>query len=39
MDPKFYVLRDVATGKFLKRVGEKIEEQAEKPVPPLEDER
>lgn len=26
-----------ATGKFLKRVGEEIEEQAEKPVPPLEE--
>lgn len=26
-----------ATGKFLKRVGEKIEEQAEKPVPPEEE--
>ena len=26
-----------ATGKFLKRVGEKIEEQAEKPVPPAEE--
>ena len=26
-----------ATGKFLKRVGEKIEEQAEKPVPPVEE--
>ena len=25
------------TGKFLKRVGEKIEEQAEKPVPPAEE--
>lgn len=26
-----------ATGKFLKQVGEKIEEQAEKPVPPVEE--
>lgn len=26
-----------ATGKFLKRVGEKIEEQAEKPLPPAEE--
>lgn len=26
-----------ATGKFLKRVGEQIEEQAEKPVPPAEE--
>jgi hypothetical protein len=26
-----------ATGEFLKRVGEKIEEQAEKPVPPAEE--
>ena len=26
-----------ATGKFLQRVGEKIEEQAEKPVPPVEE--
>lgn len=26
-----------ATGKFLKRVGEKIEEQAEKPVPPADE--
>lgn len=25
------------TGKFLKRMGEKIEEQAEKPVPPVEE--